>query len=70
MGAYLTGEPLLPVGTYRDRRSFSVMVRKAIAEKRLASYERDHWMGRAAVLTDGTVLTYESAYQSQLEVQR
>lgn len=67
MGAYLTGESMLPEGVYRDRRSFAVMVRAAIRDGRLQSYERDNWMGRCAVLTDGTVLTYESAYQSQLE---
>ena len=64
MANYLTGVPLLPPGLYRDRRSFGQAVRRARVAGVLATYERDLRMGRTAVLTDGTVLTYESQYQS------
>ena len=42
-----------------SRISFGQAVRRAIRAGVLTSYERDHWMGRTAVLADGTVLTYE-----------
>jgi hypothetical protein len=70
MPAYLTGEPLLPKGVYRDRRAFGQAVRRAMRAKTLAGYARDHWMGRSATLTDGTVLTYEPAWQSFLKTER
>ncbi len=51
---------------YRSRSHFAAVVRRAIRERTLVSYERDHWMGRCAVLADGTVHTYEPAWQSML----
>ncbi len=45
-------------------RSFATVVVLARAAGTLTSYDRDRSMGRTAVLTDGTVLTYESQYQS------
>jgi hypothetical protein len=59
MANYLTGVPLLPVGLYRDRRSFGQAVRRARVAGRLVRYDR-HRLGywRRAELTSGSVLTY------------
>ena len=55
MGAYLTGEPLLPVGTYRDRRSFAQLVWRARRAGTLVRYDK-HYCGysRVASFLDGT----------------
>jgi len=51
--------------TYTNRLNFAAVVRRAIREGTLTSYERDHLMGRCAVIA-GIAHTYEPAWRSIL----
>lgn len=44
---------------FTSRNNFAAVVRDAIRRGTLTSYERDHWMGRTAVLADGRIISYD-----------
>ncbi len=51
---------------YTSRVSFAAIVRRALREGVLVRYERDLRLGRTAVLSNGSVHTYEPAWRTML----